>query len=265
MANFRQSEETTEQANPASHPRMNDGAHPDSRSTLRPTTRDWPRWFERLPIAPWGWRDLHLIGWPLLFATIGLAFLDGPWGWLALVPAVLLGWLVYFFRDPPRYVPDTPNLIVAPADGTVTDVTPLAKYDFIDGPAVRIGIFLSIFNVHINRAPFAGRVVEMHYQPGEFLNALRPESAERNEFMWIGLERTDTPQFRFAMRQISGMLARRIVCELRPGTTIPRGEKFGMIKLGSRTELILPADAVQVHVRPGDKVRAGSDVVARWK
>ncbi|MEX0610589.1 MAG: phosphatidylserine decarboxylase [Pirellulales bacterium] len=224
-----------------------------------------PRWFERLPFACWGWRELNLFGWPLLVLTIVFLFLEDPWCWLAVVPAVLLGQLLYFFRDPKRALPEGPNLIVAPADGTVTDVTPLANYDFLDGPAVRIGIFLSIFNVHINRAPFAGRVVETHYQPGEFLNALRPESAERNEFMWIGFERTDDPEIRFAVRQISGMLARRIVCDLTPGSTVPRGDKFGMIKLGSRTELILPADAVQVHVRPGDKVRAGSDVIGRWK
>jgi phosphatidylserine decarboxylase len=226
---------------------------------------DPPAWFERLPFAPWGWRELNLFGWPLVVLTIVFLCLDDPWCWLAVVSLALLGQLFYFFRDPKRAIPDGPNLIVAPADGTVIDVTSLERYDFLDGPAVRIGIFLSIFNVHINRAPFAGRVVETHYRPGEFLNALRPESAERNEFMWIGLERTDGPPLRFAVRQISGMLARRIVCELAPGSIIPRGEKFGMIKLGSRTELILPAEAVHVHVRPGDKLRAGRDVVARWK
>jgi phosphatidylserine decarboxylase len=196
--------------------------------------------------------------------TIVFLLLGNPWCWLALVPLILLGWLVYFFRDPPREIPEGPNLIVAPADGTVTDVTPIDQYDFLGGPAVRVGIFLSIFNVHINRAPLTGRVLEMHYQPGEFHNAMRPECAERNEFMWIGFERPDDPSHRFAVRQVSGMLARRIVCILKPGTTIARGEKFGMIKLGSRTEVILPADAVQIHVRPGDKLRAGSDVVARW-
>ena len=232
--------------------------------TDRSQLRECPAWFERLPFARWGWRELHWFGWPLVALTVVFLLLDEPWCWLAVAPVALLGQLLYFFRDPKRQLPEGPNLIVAPADGTVTDVTPLAQYDFFDGPAVRIGIFLSVFNVHINRAPFAGRVLETHYRPGEFLNALRPESAERNEFMWIGLERTDQPDIRFAVRQISGMLARRIVCDLTPGSTVPRGEKFGMIKLGSRTELILPAGAVQVHVRPGDKVRAGSDVVARW-
>ncbi len=219
----------------------------------------------KLPLAPWGWKEINLFGWPLLAVFIGLLLLGKPWCWLAIVPLALLVWLVSFFRDPRRAIPEDSFAIVAPADGTVVDVTPLAQYEFIGGPAVRIGIFLSIFNVHINRAPMAGRVVEMHYHPGEFLNAMRPESADRNEFMWIGFEQTELPVRRFSVRQISGMLARRIVCTLKPKQTVTRGEKFGMIKLGSRTELILPADAVEVVVRPGDKVRAGSDVVARWK
>ncbi|MCI0334658.1 MAG: phosphatidylserine decarboxylase [Planctomycetes bacterium] len=223
-----------------------------------------PRWFRHVPLACWGWRELNLWGWPLLAVTVILLLLGNPWCWLAIVPAVLLCLLIYFFRDPKRTIPEGPNLIVSPADGTVTDVTPLPQYDFIGRPAVRVGIFLSVLNVHINRAPCTGRVLDTHYQPGEFVNAQRPDCAERNEFMWIGFEDPDAPQRRFAVRQVSGMLARKIVCTLRPGSTVPRGEKFGMIKLGSRTEVLLPADSVQVHVRPGDKVRAGCDVIGRW-
>jgi phosphatidylserine decarboxylase len=216
-------------------------------------------------LACWGWRELNLYAWPLLIATVVLLLLGNPWHWLAIVPALLLAQLLYFFRDPPRRVPDAPEAIVAPADGTIVDVTRLDHYEYLDGPAVRIGIFLSIFNVHINRAPYAGTVVELHYKPGEFLNALRPESAVRNESMWIGFAVPGAPHVRFAVRQISGAIARRIVCPLGPGTTVPRGEKFGMIKLGSRTELILPADAVEVLAWHGDKVKAGSDIIARWK
>jgi phosphatidylserine decarboxylase len=219
---------------------------------------------DKLPIAKWGWKDLNLFGWPLV-ALILLCLLFGePWHWLAIVPFIVLLWLISFFRDPPRVIPVDARTIVAPADGMVVDVTTLPHYEFIGGPAIRVGIFLSIFNVHINRAPATGRVLEMHYHPGEFLNALNPESAERNEFMWIGMEHVETPAVRFAVRQISGMLARRIVCPLEVGQTVPRGEKFGMIKLGSRTELIVPAGAVEVTVKVGDKVRAGSDIVARW-
>jgi phosphatidylserine decarboxylase len=236
----------------------------ETRPQLRPVAA-WPKWFERLPFACWGWRELNLYGWPLLATTIGLAFLSSPWCWLAVLPSTLLTLLLYFFRDPPRRIPDAANAIVSPADGKVVEVTPLAHDDFIGGPAVRIGIFLSVFNVHINRAPLAGRVVDMHYRPGKFLNALNPQSAEQNESMWIGFETPDALPRRFTVRQISGLLARRIVCPLRPGITVTRGEKFGMIKLGSRTELIIPAADVEIQVRVGDNVRAGSDVVARWK
>jgi len=218
---------------------------------------------EKLPIAPWGWKDLNLFGWPLVAAILLCLLLHSPWCWLAVIPFVVLLWLISFFRDPPRSIPVEPQAIVAPADGTVVDITPLAEYDFIGRPSVRIGIFLSIFNVHINRAPSAGKVLELFYKPGEFLNALNPASLERNESMWIGFESLESPPQRFAVRQISGMFAKRIVCELEPGQTVTRGAKFGMIKLGSRTELILPA-GVEVTVKIGDKIRAGSDVVARW-
>jgi phosphatidylserine decarboxylase len=219
-----------------------------------------PDW---LPFAPWGLWELNLLGWPLLAIVVGLVWLGGVWAWLAVGPGVLLLLIVYFFRDPPRRIPDAVGAIVAPADGKVVDVTPLPHDEFVGGPAVRIGIFLSIFNVHVNRAPFAAQVVDTHYRPGEFLNAMRADSAERNESMWIGFETLEMPIRRFAVRQISGMFARRIVCCLRPGQAVARGEKFGMIKLGSRTELILPAD-VEVVVRLGDKIHAGSDVVACW-
>jgi phosphatidylserine decarboxylase len=236
---------------------------PESLTHPKPST-EGPAWFRHMPFAIWGWRELNLWGWPLLALTAALILLGSPWCWIAIVPGVLLALLLYFFRDPKRAIPEGPNLIVSPADGLITDVTPLPQYDFIGRPSVRVGIFLSVFNVHINRAPFDGRVLDTHYKPGEFVNAQRADCAERNEFMWIGFEVPSDPQRRFAVRQVSGMLARKIVCTLERGSTIPRGEKFGMIKLGSRTEVILPADAVQVHVRPGDKVRAGCDVIGRW-
>lgn len=219
-----------------------------------------PDW---LPFAPWGLWELNLLGWPLAAIVGSLIWLGGLWQWFAIGPALLLFLIVYFFRDPPRRIPNDLGAIVAPADGKVVDITPLENYEFIGGPAVRIGIFLSIFNVHINRAPCAGKVVETFYKPGEFLNAMRPDSATRNESMWIGFETLESPPRRFAVRQISGMFARRIVCLLEPGQAVTGGEKFGMIKLGSRTELILPA-GVEIKVQLGDKIHAGSDIVARW-
>ena len=137
----------------------------------------------------------------------------------------MLGLIVYFFRDPPRRVPQEPGLLVSPADGKVVEITPLEHDEFVGGPAVRIGIFLSIFNVHLNRSPAAARVIALRYSPGEFLNALRPESALRNENMWIGLEEESPPHRRMVVRQISGAIARRIVCDLRPGEVARRGDK----------------------------------------
>lgn len=222
-------------------------------------------WRERLPFARWGLAELQIMGWPLLSLVGILLWLGGMWQWPAVVPAIMLALIVYFFRDPLRKIPTESAAIVSPADGTVAEISELDHYDFFDGPAVRIGIFLSIFNVHVNRAPRTARVVDMHYKPGEFLNALNPESALRNEFMWIGLEEITTPGRKLAVRAISGLIARRIVCTLRPGREVQRGEKFGMIKLGSRTELLLPRDAVEVTTAVGDKVRAGSSILARYR
>jgi phosphatidylserine decarboxylase len=222
-------------------------------------------WRKQLPFAYWGLAELQLMGWPLLAATILFACL-GHWWWIpAAACGIVLALIVYFFRDPHRIIPQGVNDIVSPADGTIAEVTNLDHYDFFDGPAVRIGIFLSIFNVHVNRSPRTARIVEMCYKPGEFLNAMNPESAIRNEFMWIGMEEIDNPARRLCVRAISGLIARRIVCVLKPGQEVQRGEKFGMIKLGSRTELILPRDAVDVAVAVGDKIQAGATILARYR
>lgn len=221
------------------------------------------RWRRRIPFARWGAAELVLEGLPLAVLT-GLAVWLFPY--VAPLPAIALALVVYFFRDPPRRIPDGPGLMVSPADGTVAEITRLEQDEFIGGRAVRIGIFLSIFNVHLNRSPADARVIALRYSPGEFLNALKAESALRNENMWIGLEEEAPPHRRMAVRQISGAIARRIVCDLRPGETIGRGHKFGMIKLGSRTELILAdADGLEVAVEIGQKVRAGTTILARYK
>jgi phosphatidylserine decarboxylase len=221
------------------------------------------RWRDRMRFTRWGAAELMLMGGPLLAAAIGLAC----WRWyLGLVPGALACLVAYFFRDPSRRVPEGPGILVAPADGTVAEITRLDHHDYVGGPAVRIGIFLSIFNVHLNRSPAACRVIALRYTPGEFLNALNPASAIRNENMWIGLEEETPPHRRIVVRQISGAIARRIVCDLRPGEQLGRGQKFGMIKLGSRTELIVPAtDDLVVEVKIGQKVKAGTTVFARYR
>ncbi len=220
-------------------------------------------WRERLPFARWGLAELQLMGWPLLGLTIVLAFSRLPY--LAVAPGAILCLIVYFFRDPPRRVPQEPGLVVSPADGKVVEVTHLEHHEFVGGPAVRIGIFLSIFSVHVNRAPAAARVIALRYSPGKFFNALNPESARHNENTFIGLEEETPPHRRMVVRQISGAIARRIVCNLRPGEVVARGHKFGMIKLGSRTELILPdGEGLSIRVEVGHRVKAGSSVVAAY-
>jgi phosphatidylserine decarboxylase len=223
---------------------------------------DPSRWREAIPFARWGLCELLLMGMPLVAAAVALAFT--PWWYLAFVPGVLAVLIAWFFRDPPRTVPQAPDLIVSPADGKLVEVTPLSHHDFIGGPAVRLGIFLTVFNVHVNRAPCRARVVRLNYSPGKFLNAMDSESAIVNENLSIGLEEDESPYRRIVCRQISGLIARRIVCDLRPGQIVERGEKFGMIKFGSRTELILPSEGLTVVAQPGQWIKAGRDVIARY-
>jgi phosphatidylserine decarboxylase len=220
------------------------------------------RWRGRIPFARWGLAELLLMGGPLLALTVAAGWF---YWYLALPLAAVTCLIIYFFRDPPRRPPQGPGLVASPADGTIAEITRLGRDEFIGGPAVRIGIFLSIFNVHLNRAPVASRAIALRYSPGEFLNALKPASAMRNENMWIGLEEESPPHRRMAVRQISGAIARRIVCDLRPGETLERGQKFGMIKFGSRTELILAdVPGLSIETQIGQRVKAGCTVLAKY-
>ena len=187
-------------------------------------------------------------------------------GVLALALAAVGGFVVWFFRDPRRDVPIGAGLIVSPADGTVLDVADILDDDFVTGPAVRISIFLSIFNVHVNRMPAPARVIGLRYRRGKMLDARRPESAQQNEQLAVRIESEASPHRRMVVRQITGLIARRIVCWLKPGDVLAAGERFGMIKFGSRTELVLPCETgLEITVKKGDKVQAGSTIVARYR
>lgn len=220
-------------------------------------------WRDRLPFARWGLAELVLGSVLLVGLTVGLAFTPA---WYLSIPIGLVWvWWVSFFRSPRRVVPTGPGLVVSPADGKIAEITKLEYDEFIGGPAVRIGIFLSIFNVHLNRSPVAARVVRLRYHPGKFLNALNPESAILNENMVIGLEETAAPHRKMIVRQIAGLFARKIVCDLKPGEEVGRGVAFGMIKLGSRTELILPDEpGLEIKIKLGETVQAGQTVFARF-
>ncbi len=216
---------------------------------------------EHWGLAKWGYREAAASA--VIAGAIGVivAYLASP-PWAA-IPAVIGIWAVSFFRDPARAVPEEAHAVVAPADGKVVDVDEVDEPDFIGGRCHRIGIFLSIFNVHINRAPFAGSVKMVQYVPGKFLNALKADSARLNENNSIGIETEIGPML---VRQIAGAIARRIACDCREGDSLERGEKFGMIKFGSRTELYIPVEAgFTPSVKVGDKVRAGSSIMGMLK
>jgi phosphatidylserine decarboxylase len=218
-----------------------------------------------LGFARHGWAEILLFS---LAASAGMcisaalaAALHPFFGFLA-VP-LLLFWLeiLYFFRDPERTIPSDANAIVSPADGVITNIETVDEPDF--GPALRISIFLSIFNVHVNRLPRSGAITNIRYFPGAYLDARNPESAKRNEQLWIDMIDSDTGQ-PMRVKQISGAIARRIVCWLKPGDQVEKGARLGMIKLGSRTDVLLPPDAVQkVEVAIGANVYGGSTILAR--
>ena len=220
-------------------------------------------WRDRLPFARAGLAELLLMsGLPILLAIVAGSF----YGPLAIPLVGLAAFFLWFFRDPPRRIPTGTGLIVSPADGKIVAVDRIEHDPFVGGPAIVFGIFLSVFNVHINRVPAKSRVISLTYQPGKFLNALRSISARENERMIVRLEGDEKPFRRYIVRQIAGALARRIVCQVRPGDQLAAGDRFGMIKLGSRTELVLPADRnLVIKATLGQKVKAGSSILAVYQ
>jgi phosphatidylserine decarboxylase len=179
--------------------------------------------------------------------------------WLSLIFLSLFLFTVAFFRDPDRPVPADPNLVVAPADGTVSDIVELDEKEVLRKKTRRVGIFLSIFDVHTNRAPIAGRIVYRKHHEGLCLDARDPQCPEKNEAMTWAFENSRTT---IVVRQLTGAIARRIVAWSNVGDELKKGERFGMIRFGSRTELYLPLEA-EVLVKTGDHVSGGSTVIAR--
>ncbi len=208
----------------------------------------------QLPLAPEG----------LVYVLASLAItviLYLIWPWIAILGLVLMLFMCFFFRNPRRSGPEMPDSLTSPADGQVMAITPMDQTDFIEGPAIRITIFLSIFNVHINRAPMAGTVSWHHYRPGQFLPAFKSHASDLNERNAIGISQGDR---RIVVHQITGFVARRIVCDVKPGDLLKQRQRFGLIRFGSCTELICPAN-VEVIVKPGDRVKGGITVLARFK
>jgi phosphatidylserine decarboxylase len=180
-------------------------------------------------------------------------------GWLSLLFLLLIFCTLAFFRDPERTVPTDPNLIVAAADGTVMDIVELDENQVLKTKTRRVGIFLSIFDVHTNRAPIDGKVIYCRHREGLCVDARRPDCSEKNESMTWAFE---NPRVTIVVRQITGAIARRIVAWSQIGDELKKGERFGMIRFGSRTELYLPLNA-EVLVKVGDHVLGGSTIIAR--
>jgi phosphatidylserine decarboxylase len=200
-------------------------------------------------------RDGYIYGLSLLAVAIVLAWATGNWAW-SIAPVLLAAFFLWFFRDPERAIPTGTGLIVSPGDGLVTET---ASITTPDGPRQRISIFLSVFDVHVNRSPIAGVLTSVRYQKGQYLNAMNPASADRNEQNIAMVRGEDGVEITF--KQIAGLLARRIVFKLREGDKVERGQRVGLIKFGSRVNVLLPPEA-ELRVRVGQRVKGGESVLA---
>ncbi len=203
-------------------------------------------------------RDGYIYALSLLAVAGILAWFTHSFFW-PVAPILLALFFLWFFRDPERPIPAGEGVIVSPGDGLVTETASIATPD---GPRQRISIFLSVFDVHVNRSPIGGVLSQVHYQRGKFLNAMNPASAEQNEQNAVTI-RGQGPDggFEVTFKQIAGLLARRIIFGYKQGQTVERGQRVGLIKFGSRVDVVLPASA-SLQVKVGERVKGGSSVLA---
>jgi phosphatidylserine decarboxylase len=195
------------------------------------------------------------------YYAIGLGAVAVVLWWLAMpvalvvLPILLAAFFLWFFRDPNRVIPQAPGQIVSPGDGLVTEAEWI---ETTSGSRLRLSIFLNVFDVHVNRSPVSGTVKVVEFRPGEFLNAMKPESVLHNEQTLVVIDAGD---YDVSFKQIAGLLARRIVCNVKVGDRVERGQRVGLIKFGSRVDVLLPAEA-ELRVKTGMRVRGGSSVLA---
>ena len=206
-------------------------------------------------------------GLPFIFGALAIAIAafivaltrrSWPLWLLALLLTVVALWVAYFFRDPERTGERGDKLIISPADGRISHIVEVDEPSFIHGRAIRISVFMNVFNVHVNRYPVSGRVRYLHYNPGKFLNAASEKSSLENEQMSVGIESNGR---RILVRQIAGLIARRIVTYSKDGDVAQQGTRFGLIRFGSRVDVFVPLGS-KVLVRIGDKPAAGTTVLA---
>ncbi|MDR1931200.1 MAG: phosphatidylserine decarboxylase [Spirochaetales bacterium] len=225
----------------------------------------------RIPLTKYGLPQVAVFPVLTLALMIAFALAFFPALWLPpleIVLGLVLIWMFSFFRDPHREVPRDEKTLLSPADGKITDISVIDEGGELGQKVLRIGIFLSVFNVHINRAPCAVRIDRITYKKGAYKNAMSPESSRVNESNDILMTRLSEPADRLLVRQISGAIARRIVCAAAESGRYEQGERFGMIKFGSRTELYLPTSEggrYDVTAKIGDTVRAGLTPLIRYR
>ncbi len=202
---------------------------------------------------------IALEGLPIVavFAVAAAVFWTLGWYKAAVFMTALTVFTLWFFRNPERHAPGGEKVVVAPADGKVVFVGEVDEDRYLKARAVKVSIFMSVFNVHVNRAPESGRVEAIHYNPGKFVSANLDKASLDNEQNAVVME---TPGGRIAFVQIAGLIARRIVCWVKPGDTLSRGERFGLIMFGSRLDVYLPPGS-SVKVKPGDRTSAGETVI----
>lgn len=203
---------------------------------------------------------------PILFVLSIITIVAISWGgWrVGLFPLLLVLFILYFFRNPPRKITAGADEVVSPADGVVLSVAEVNEENYLHGPAIKISIFLSIFNVHVNRTPIAGVVDYLHYRPGKFLPAFKSHASDLNERNYVGIRSEQNPALAVLVVQITGFIARRIVCWVKEGDALAQGELFGMIKFGSCTEIYLPIGS-EVLVQKGEKVKGGLSIIGRLR
>lgn len=198
-------------------------------------------------------RDGYFYAVPLIAAGVVIGWLTQPW-W-AIIPGLLAFFFLWFFRDPERVIPTEPGAVVSPGDGRVTDVSTVTLGA---DKHLRLSIFLNVFNVHVNRSPITGVITDVHYQRGKYLNAMNVASAEQNEQNIVTVEGDG---HRVVFKQIAGLLARRIVFFPKVGDRLERGQRVGLIKFGSRVDVLMDASA-RPNVKIGDQVKGGSTILA---
>ena len=216
----------------------------------------------RFPFAEYGSKEISFFG-MLLFIFLILSLFFFPW--ISILVCLCMFFVLYFFRDPVRIPTEGEGIVIAPADGRIINISHVQEENYLKCKALKVAIFMSLFSVHVNRISYGGKVEFIKHVPGRFLDARSPESSEKNEHNMMGIL-TDDGQTKIMIKQVAGKVARRIVCACTVGDNVKRGQRFGMIKFGSRLEVYIPEAAnFELNVKEGDMVSAGTSVLGVLK